>query len=56
MYDQVLGGVTKDDGGNEVILKAFGEYFDNLAAATTNEKTLLEQLVASNAKLATTNE
>ena len=54
-YKWVLGGVTKDDGGNEVSLKAFGGYFDNLAAATTNEKTVLEQIVASSAKLATTN-
>ena len=33
-------------------LKALGGYFDNLAAASTNEKTVLEKLVASNAKLA----
>ena len=30
-------------------------YFDNLAAAATNEKTVLDQLVATNTKLAATN-
>ena len=39
-------------------LKSLEGYFDNLAAAAsaTNGKTVLEQLVASNAKLAATNE
>ena len=48
--------VATDNGGKAVGLKALEEYFDNLAAASTNEKTVLEQLVACNAKLAATNE
>ena len=47
--------VTTDNGGNAVALKALKEYFDNLSAAATNKKTVLKQLVASNAKLASTN-
>ena len=49
-------GVTMDDGGNTVGLKSLARYFDNLAAATTNKKIVLEQLFTSNAKLAATNE
>ena len=49
-------GVTTYDRGDEVGLKALKGYFDNVAASTNNEKTVLEQLVASNAKLATKNE
>ena len=37
-------------------MKALEVYFDNLAAATTNDKSVLDQLVANNAKLAVTNE
>ena len=48
--------VTTDDGGNTVGLKSLERYFDNLAAATTNKKTVIEQLFTSNAKLAATNE
>ena len=48
--------VATDDGGNAVGLKSLEENFDNLAAASTNEKTVIEQLVACNAKLAATNE
>ena len=44
-----------DDGGNEVGLKEIEGYFANLAVASTNEKTVLEKLVASNANLAATN-
>ena len=49
-------GVTTDDGDDTVGLKALKGYFDNVAASTNNEKTVLEQLVASNAMLATKNE
>ena len=38
------------------VLEALNGYFDNLAAATTNEKALLEQLVTNNKKLTVTNE
>ena len=48
--------MTTYDRGDEVGLKALKGYFDNVAADTTNEKKFLEQLVASNAKLAATNE
>ena len=61
--DRVLGvgfnkniGVTKDDGGDKVGLKALKGYFNNLTDTTTKEKKVLEQLVASNSKLAATNE
>ena len=36
-------------------MKALEGYFDNLAAAAVNNKSVLEQLVANNAKLAATN-
>ena len=49
-------GVTRYDGGNAVRLKLFEGYFEKLASADTNEKKVLEQLVAINAKLAATNE
>ena len=49
------GGAT-DKGGDEVDMKDLEGYFDNLAAATTNNKSVLEQQVANNAKLAVTNE
>ena len=39
-----------------MLLKALKGYFYNLSAVTTNEKTVLELLVASNAKLVATNE
>ena len=48
--------MTTDNDGNAVVLKALKGYFDKLAAAATNEKTVLEQLVASNANFAATNE
>ena len=37
-------------------MKALEGYFDNLAAAAVNKKSVLEQLVANNTKLAATNE
>ena len=40
-----------NDGG----MKALEGYFDNLAAAAVNEKSVLEQLVANNTKLAANN-
>ena len=49
-------GVTAKNGGKSVGLKALKGYFDNLVATATNKKTVFEQLVASNAKLAATNE
>ena len=40
----------------EVGMKSLELYFDNLAATAFNEKSVLEQLVANNTKLAATNE
>ena len=37
-------------------MKDIEGYFDNLVADAINEKSVLEQLVANNAKLAATNE
>ena len=37
-------------------MKAIEEYFENLAAAATNKKSFLEQIVANNSKLAAINE
>ena len=37
-------------------MKDLKGYFKNLVDATTNEKSVLEQLVANNSKLAATNE
>ena len=48
--------VTTDNSGDKVGMKALEGYFDNLATAATNNKAVLEQLVAKNAKLAVTNE
>ena len=48
--------MTTDDGSNAVGLNALEGYFDNLSAAATKDKTVIEKLVTSNAKLATTNE
>ena len=45
-----------NQGGNEVVMKSLEGYFDNLADAAVNEKSVLEQLVANNATLAATNE
>ena len=47
--------VTTDDGGSTVGLKSLEGYFENLAAATTNDKTVIEKLVSSNVKLAAAN-
>ena len=48
--------VETNNGGDEVGMKDLEVYFDNLVAASINEKSVLEQLVASNSKLSTTNE
>ena len=45
-----------DDGGDEVGLRSLEGYFNNLTAAATSRKKVLEQLVSRNANLATTNE
>ena len=47
--------VATDNVGNEVVTKALEGYFDNLADAAINKKSVLEKLVANNAKLAATN-
>ena len=48
--------VETNNGLNEGGMKSLEVYFYNLAAAAVNEKSVLEQLVANNDKLATTNE
>ena len=45
-----------DNGGDAVGQKALKGYFYNIYASVTNEKTILEQLFASNAKISATNE
>ena len=37
-------------------MKSLEGYFDNLAAAVINEKSVLKQMVSNNSKLAATNE
>ena len=44
-----------NNGVDEVGMKDLEGYFDNLAAAAVNNKSVLELLVANNAKLAATN-
>ena len=48
--------VATENGHNEVGMMALEGYFDNLCVAATNKKSVLEKLVAKNAKLAATNE
>ena len=48
--------VETNNVGEEVGMKAFKGYFDKLVAAAINEKSVLQQLVVNNSKLATTNE
>ena len=48
--------MATDNGGNKLGMKALEGYFDNLDASAINEKSVLEQLVAKNAKLDATNE
>ena len=48
--------MTRDDGGYKVVLNSLEGYFENLATAINNDKTVLNQLDASNANLAATNE
>ena len=45
-----------NNGGDEVGMKDLEKYFDNLTAANINDKSVLEQLVANNAKFVATNE
>ena len=45
-----------NNGGDEVGMKSLEGYFDNLAAAAINKKSVLEQLVANNSKLDVNNE
>ena len=56
--EQVLKNseVTKDDGGDKVGMEALEGYFENLATAATKKKSVLEKIVANNAKLTATNE
>ena len=48
--------VGMDNVRNKVGMKALEGFFDNLAAAKINEKSVLNQLVSNNSKLAATNE
>ena len=45
---------TNQANGTDRLVTDFNEYFDNLAVAATTEKTVLEELVRSNASLPTT--
>ena len=47
--------VETNNGVDKVGMKDLEGYFDNLAAAAVNNKSVLELLVANNAKLAATN-
>ena len=47
--------MTTDDGGDKVGMKALEGYFENLAVAATNNKSVIEQLVANISKLVVTN-
>ena len=48
--------VDTNNDGEKVGMKVLEGYFDNLAASAINEKSVLDQLVANNAKIAATNE
>ena len=56
-YERVLttSTVETNNGGNEVGMKALKGYFDNLAAASINKKSVLKQLPTDKCKLVTTN-
>ena len=43
--------MATDNGVNEVGMKALEGYLENLAAAATNAKSVLDQLVTNNTKL-----
>ena len=45
----------KNNGGDEVGMKSLEGYSDKLAATAISEKSVLEQLVTNNSKLAATN-
>ena len=47
--------VTTNNGRDKVGMKALEGYFDNLDAAATNKKLVIDQLVANNANLTATN-
>ena len=47
--------VETNNVGDKEGMKALDGYFNNLAAAYINDKSVIEQLVANNAKLASTN-
>ena len=51
-----IHAVGKNHGVNEGDMTSLEGYFDNIAAAAANDKSVLKQLVANNTKLATTNE
>ena len=58
MAERVLKNskVSTENGGNKVVMKSLEGYFENLVDDAINKKSVLEKLVANNAKLATTNE
>ena len=47
--------VATNSGGNKVVIKAIEGYFYNVSSTTSNKKSVLDQLVAKNAKIAATN-
>ena len=48
--------VETNNSGNKVVMKSIEGYFKNLTAAVINNKSLIEQLVTNDYKLAATNE
>ena len=47
--------VSTENGGNKVVMKSLEGYFENLVDDAINKKSVLEKLVANNAKLSATN-
>ena len=54
-YQETTQNVENKQGVDDGGMQALEGYFDNLAAAAVNEKSVLEQLVANNTKLAANN-
>ena len=55
VHQETTQNVENKQAVNDGGMKALEGYFDNLAAAAVNEKSVLEQLVENNTKLAANN-
>lgn len=53
---EATGSSVRNTLGNQAVMDEIAGYFDNLAAATTTERAVLEELVKANATLTSTNE